>query len=66
MDKLTAVTQTPHDTIYKGLPLTDWMAMRYPSTLDTGLQETQILEWSDLTTLTLLTRRLAGERNTQM
>lgn len=38
--------------------------MRYPSTEDTGLQDTQILEWSDLITLTLLTRRLAGERHT--
>lgn len=34
--------------------------MRYPSTADKGFQDTQMLEWSDLTTLTLLTRRLAG------
>lgn len=31
---------------------------------DTGLHDTQILEWSDLTTLTLLTRRLAGNTTT--
>lgn len=33
--------------------------MRYALTAATGLQDTQILEWSDRTTLTLLTRRLA-------
>lgn len=37
------------------------MAIRYSETADAGLQDTQMLEWSDLTTLTLLTLRLAGE-----
>lgn len=35
------------------------MTMRYPLTAGTGLQDTHMLEWSERTTLTLLTRRLA-------
>lgn len=38
------------------------MTIRYPSTTETGLHDTQTLEWSDLTTLTLLTLRLANEK----
>lgn len=48
------------------LPLTDWMVIRYPSTANTRLHDTQMLAWSNLTTLTLLTRKLAASQTPSM